>query len=272
MGVYDIMEMPERMMRSELKRKLVIVVKKEANNVARVIEFLSKTHPELASRKVLLVDDEADMASIRFVKTKGTKDYTQGSIAQLMDDLREKVPKMVFLQVTATPYALYLQPENYTQKENQFLFYPKRPAFTELLPIHGGYVGGDDYFGVFPTTDPRHYLFVSVPIEEQDALRTADGRVIREDRMWTSSKITVLRKSLMTFLIATVTRRWQQNELEIRPSKYVMVIHNDTQRQAHNWQADTVNSILKAFESLRKVRKNYLKIYLIPLFQISKNL
>lgn len=248
MGIYDIMEMPERMMRSELKRKLVIVVKKEANNVARVIEFLGKTHPELAARKILLVDDEADMASVRFVKKKGTAEFAQGSIAQLMDDLRRLVPKMVFLQVTATPYALYLQPESYTQEDNQFLFFPKRPAFTELLPIHSGYVGGDDYFGDFSGDDPRYYLFVPVPTEEQDALRNADSRVIREDRMWTATKINVLRKALITFLVATVARRWQQLELELRPSKYVMVIHNDTQRQAHNWQADTVKSILRAFE------------------------
>ena len=247
MGVYDIMEMPERMMRSELKRKLVIVVKKEANNVAKVIDFLGKTHPELAARRILLVDDEADMASVRFVKKKGSKSVAQGSIAQLMDDLRELVPKMVFLQVTATPYALYLQPETYSPQENQFLFFPKRPAFTELLPIHSGYVGGDDYFGNFNVNDPRHYLFVPVPIEEQDALRSADSRVIRSDRMWTSTNITVLRMALINFLVSTATRRWQQKELEMRPSKYVMVIHNDTQRQAHNWQDETVNAILHAF-------------------------
>lgn len=248
MGVYDIMEMPQRMMRSELRRKIVIVAKKEANNLARVIEFLGTTHPELAQRRILLVDDEADMASVRFVKRKGTSDFAQGSIAQQMDDLRRLVPKMAFLQVTATPYALYLQPEDYMPQANQFVFFPKRPAFTELLPIHDGYVGGDDYFGTFSADDPRAYLFVSVPPAEHDALRTADGRVIREDRMWTSSKIGILRQALMTFLVAVVVRRWQQKDQELRPSKYVMVMHNDTQRQAHTWQADTVTALLKAFE------------------------
>lgn len=248
MSVYDIMEMPEKMMRSELRRKIVIVAKKEANNLSRVIELFQETHPELAKKRVLLVDDEADMASVRFVRSKETDDYAQGSIAQQMDDLRRLVPSIAFLQVTATPYALYLQPEEYQPQADQFVFFPKRPAFTELLPIHGGYVGGDDYFGDFGTDDPRSYLFVPVPPEEQDALRVPDGRVIREDRLWTSSKIVVLRQALMTFFLAVVIRRWQQKQQELRPGKYVMVMHNDTQRHAHQWQADTVAKLLAAFE------------------------
>lgn len=248
MEVYDIMEMPEKMMRCELRRKIVIVAKKEANNLGRVITLFKEKHPELAQRRVLLVDDEADMASVRFIRQRGRDEIIQGSIAQQMDDLRLLVPNIAFLQVTATPYALYLQPEDYQPQLNQFLVFPKKPVFTELLPIHNGYVGGDDYFGSYGTDDPRSYLFVPVPAAEQDALRSSDGRVIREDRIWTSSNINMLRQAIITFLLAVVVRRWQQQEQERRPGKFVMVMHNDTQRQAHNWQAETVARLLNAFE------------------------
>jgi hypothetical protein len=245
--VFDIMEMPERLTRSELRRKIVIVAKKQHKNLDRVLKLIGETYRELSGRRILLVDDEADMASVRFVK-KSKDEVSQGSIAQQMDDLRRLASRLAFLQVTATPYALYLQPDEYTPQPDQFVFYPKRPAFTELLPIHSGYVGGDEYFGMFDEGDYRRRLFVPVPEDEQNALRSGDGRSIREDRIWSTSNIAILRRAIMTFLTAVVIRRWQQNEQEQRRGKYAMIMHNDTQRAAHDWQWNTVERVRVAFE------------------------
>jgi hypothetical protein len=250
-AVFDIMQMPERLTRSERRRKLIFVAKKEVNNLKRVNQlFTNPDYPEFKGRRVLLIDDEADMASVRFVQKQATGDFEQGAIAQQMDNLRSLVDRIAFLQVTATPYALYLQPDEYpVQGPNAFLFLPKRPAFTALLPIHGAYVGGDDYFGDFDESDSRHYLFVPVPLFEQDALRSEDGRTIREDRIWVSANIEVLRRAVMTFLVAVAVRRWQQAAEEQRGhGKFAMIIHNDTQRSAHKWQWDTVERLRLAFE------------------------
>lgn len=66
-----------------------------------------------------------------------------------------------FLQVTATPYAHYLQPDDDASEGTLFL--PRRPAFTELLPTHPGYVGGDYYFGRSSDEDsPAHYFYQPV--------------------------------------------------------------------------------------------------------------
>lgn len=249
-GVYDIMEMPASLAKSEINRKLIIIVKKEANNLRRLLSFFqNENYPTLINRKLLLVDDEADMASIRFQK-KPDEDYTQGTIAQLIDDLRSLVKKTSFLQVTATPYALYLQPEEYRVSEtNPFQYFsPKKPSFTVLLPIHGGYVGGEDYFGEHAATDPRYYLYKEVSEDEHEALRSKDGRTIRQDRIWTSQNIKVLRMAVMSFLTAVVIRqRQQENELP-RLRKYAMIIHIDTQKAAHKWQYGTIVNIRKAFE------------------------
>lgn len=173
--VYDIMKLPGKLTRSELKRKIVVVAKKQAQNLDRLIEFMD-AHATLKDRKVLMIDDEADLASVRFVRKRGQPDIEQGAIAEKMDDLRRMVSGMAFLQVTATPYSLYLQPEGYEAASTggNFVFKPKKPAFTELLPIHGGYVGGDDYFGGHDDDDPRHHLIVRVDEQEQDALRRPD--------------------------------------------------------------------------------------------------
>jgi len=260
-GVYDIMEMPTSLAKSEIRRKLIMIVKKEANNLRRLLAFFqNESYPKLTNRKLLLVDDEADMASIRFQK-KADEDYSQGTIAQLIDDLRSLVTKTSFLQVTATPYALYLQPEEYRVSEtNPFQYFsPKKPSFTVLLPIHGGYVGGEDYFGEHAETDPRHYLYKQVSEDEHEALRSKDGRTIREDRIWTSQNIKVLRLAVMSFLTAVVLRRWQQESELPRLRKYAMIIHVDTQKAAHKWQFDVVENIRKAFEEAAEANDSRLR-------------
>ncbi len=184
--VFDIMQPPGKLVRSELKRKLVVVAKKQTDNLRRLIQFFDKDYPDLKNKTVLLVDDEADLASIRFVRKRDQPYVEQGKIADQIDALRRMVAKIAFLQVTATPYSLYLQPENYSDRD--YVFKPKKPAFTELLPIHSGYVGGDDYFppAGYEENDPRSSLIVEVRREEQDALRKPDQRRIRPERVMDS--------------------------------------------------------------------------------------
>jgi hypothetical protein len=248
--LFDIMEAPESLTRAELRRKIIIVAKKQVHNLTRIRKILVETYPELRTRRVLLVDDEADLASVRFTKKKGESDFDQGRIASQMDELRQTVGNISFLQVTATPYSLYLQPDSYEDSSQaKEVFHPKRPAFTELLPIHAAYVGGETYFGNHGTEDPRHYLYVEVPDHEHDALRSNDGRVIREDHLWVNKRIVKLRHGLAAFLLAVAIRRRQQEQKGEASRKYAMIIHNDTQRSAHKWQLETVNKLVRLFET-----------------------
>ena len=241
------MQQPGTLTKSEQRRKLVIVAKKQSQNLDRIIQFFDKDYPDLKGRKVLIVDDEADLASVRFVRKKDQPDIEQGKIAEKMDALRRLVAKVAYLQVTATPYSLYLQPDDYEIPPNGgYVFKPKKPAFTELLPIHGGYVGGDDYFAVPAENDPRSFLFVEVSLDEQDALRRPDQRRIRQERVLDSPNTSGLARAIMTFVLAACLRRWQQTEAGEKRRKYAMVIHNDTQKAAHAWQDQVIQWIFDA--------------------------
>lgn len=245
--VFDIMQTPGKLTRSELQRKLVIVAKKQTDNLRRLTDFLENDYLDLKNKKILFVDDEADLASLRFVRSKDQPDIEQGKIAEQMDGLRRLVAKIAFLQVTATPYSLYLQPDDYEVAGNEdFVFKPKKPTFTELLPIHGGYVGGDDYFTEWDKDDPRAYLIVEVRNEEQDALRKPDQRRISLDRVLTSPNTTGLVRAVVTFILGVCIRRWQQAEAGERKRKYSMIIHNDTQKAAHSWQNQVIDWVFKA--------------------------
>ena len=244
--VLDIMKLP-KLTRSEMRRKMVVVAKKQARNLDKLIDFL-KEHEALQDRKVLLIDDEADLASVRFVPKPADNIIKQGTIADQIDELRQVVDDIYFLQVTATPYSLYLQPEDYQDVSNgqNYVFKPKRPAFTEVLPTHDGYVGGNDYFGPFDESDPRKRLYVEVSPQEQDALRKPDQRRISPERVLDSPNTAGLRRAIVTFIVAVAIRQWQQREEGEKKKKYSMIIHNDTQKAAHAWQDQVIDWIFEA--------------------------
>ncbi len=244
--VLDIMKLPGKLTRSELNRKIVVVAKKQAQNLERLINFM-REYEALQNRKILIIDDEADLAGIRFVLKKDDGTIDQGTIANQIDELRRLAKGIAFLQVTATPYSLYLQPEGYEDAGNvRAVFKPKRPAFTEILPNHDGYVGGNDYFGSFDEADPRSRLIVEVTPQEQDALRKEDLRRISANRVLDSANTVGIRRAIVTFIAGVVVRRWQQREAGERPQKYTMIIHNDTQKAAHAWQDQVLNWIFDA--------------------------
>ncbi|MFX1536224.1 MAG: hypothetical protein ACFFDI_18565, partial [Promethearchaeota archaeon] len=64
--IHDILLFPDNLVKYVLDQKLIIVVKKEVNNLRRVIDALENTYPDLSKRKLLIIDDEADFASIGF--------------------------------------------------------------------------------------------------------------------------------------------------------------------------------------------------------------
>ncbi len=241
--IFDIMQPQGRLTPSELRRKIIVIAKKQTHNLDRVLRLFSEDYPELRSRRVLIVDDEADLASIRFV---GTGDEVeQGKIAGKLDDLRRLVGRLSYLQVTATPYSLYLQPERY-QGTGEFVFKPMRPSFTELLPVHDGYVGGDDFFLPPDPTDPRARIFVEVDAREQDALRKRDGRRVSAGEELRSKNTRALVRSVCTFALGACVRRWQQDRAGLRPEKYAMVVHNDTMKKAQRWQHELVGRVAAA--------------------------
>jgi hypothetical protein len=232
--VFDILAVPD-LTPYELNRKLIFVVKKEDDNLRRLLHLFREQYPSLCSKSVLIIDDEADMASVSFRKTNGLS--TAGVISQQIDQLRESVINSAFLQVTATPYALYLQPEDELVAGDGSLFKPKRPAFTVVLPTHSKYAGGDEYFEKSTDIDtPAFYFYREVPLAERDALKKEDRRRLQIDRVLTERNTAVLRDAVVTFLVGGAIRRLQQKAAGQWPQKYSFLFHTEQSRSSHEWQ------------------------------------
>jgi hypothetical protein len=109
-----------------------IIVTKNSSLLKALIENFRKGR--VRGLTCLIIDDEADQASLN---TKARReDGSRSAINERIGELRSFFHKNTYLQVTATPQALFLQ-------EGAHAF---RPKFTVLSHPGADYVGGDDFF------------------------------------------------------------------------------------------------------------------------------
>jgi hypothetical protein len=110
-----------------------LVTTKNARMLNTLIENFKKGR--VRGLSCLIIDDEADQASLN---TKASRDDgTRSRINESIAELRRFFEKNTYLQVTATPQALFLQTPGH-----EF-----RPKFTILSHPGSDYVGGEDFFG-----------------------------------------------------------------------------------------------------------------------------
>ncbi len=244
--VFDIMKFPNNLVKYELNSKLVIVAKKEVNNMNKIIRNLIHLYPDLKDKKILIVDDEADYASISFRKNKEKGIVEAGKISSLIDNLRRNVASSDYLQITATPYSLYLQSDEEVENFKSTEFLPKKPHLTTLLPIYKGYIGGDYYFRESQdSSSTAFYVFEEVSPEEREALKKPDGRIFKIEDVLTSKRISVLRKAIMNFIVGGTIRRLQQKQRGQSVEKYSFIAHSEISTASHSWQKQIIEELNK---------------------------
>ncbi len=110
-------------------RTVLVPVLKHAGRLDALATVLTKATQGLP---VLVVDDEADQASLNTQVKKGE----ESRIYEAIGRLRKAIPAHLYVQFTATPYApLLLEPDDRL-----------RPEFVELLHPGPGYTGGREFF------------------------------------------------------------------------------------------------------------------------------
>jgi hypothetical protein len=250
-----------------LSNKIIFVVKKETKNMEKLLDIFKLE--QLQTKKVLIIDDEADQASVSFVSDKQKEDGIDfAKIATQISNFRLLLKgKNSFLQVTATPYSLYLQPEsvNFNQEE----YAPIRPAFTHLLKPHEAYVGGKYYFEEsLDGHSPASHIHIQVTDEELDFLngkskttQTYNKKVI--DNILLSKNIEKIRFALFNFLVGGAIRQLQENNDDFwsKPYHCAFVLHTSTTKQIHRQQKQLVTDLIK---SLKEVDAEKLKELLRP--------
>jgi hypothetical protein len=241
--VEDIRHMPEQLSHFEQNRKLVLVCKKENRNLQRLRQVMLEQYPGFAQRRILLIDDEADNASIGYRRQGGLLDLRV--IPEHIDFLRAGLDiNACFLQVTATPQALYLQPVNIDLPGAARPVRRVRPIFTTTVPIHQGYIGGTQYFeDSLRAGSPESFLHVPIDVTELDALRQDSAPVFQLADVLTTPAVSALRRAIVTFVVAGRIRQLQQGA-QARRELYSFVVHTETKKRAHQWQERVVRELV----------------------------
>jgi hypothetical protein len=243
--IYDIMHAPESFGAFELDSKLIFVAKKQSDNLRRLIEHFKKDKA-MSAKRTLIIDDEADNASIGYTKKEGLIEAKK--IATQISELRSAIQISSYLQVTATPYSLYLQPTE-IEVANVLAFEPTRPAFTKLVPVPPEYVGGETYFGASAQSEEdtlESLIHHTVDHKEFDRLKKPDGRSFKLDEVLTTPAIKGFRTAIINFIVGGCIQRINKAKAGEKPKKlrYSFLLHSEAGKEAHKWQDTLTKAIV----------------------------
>lgn len=261
-NIYDIMDIgKDGLKQAKVESgKTVIVCKKQAKNMERLIELFQTKSTFLKKKKVIIVDDEADFASRNYqsVKLEAKKDengnpvpqtseVAMAKISQQIDDFR-KIPEYCrYLQVTATPYCLYLQPQGELNL-NGNIVKPFKPRFTSLVPTHEYYIGGQQYFVESANPESMYsHLYHQLDQKCIDVLGHEDKRYLNS--AVSSGNIYGLTYTLVAYFMATAVRRIQVREEKDCDYKTSAIIHVEIDKKNHDWQKRVVERLIDSIKS-----------------------
>ena len=154
-----------------------------------------------------------------------------------------------YLQVTATPYSLFLQPDHIVQVNNGSVE-PFRPRFVTLVPIHENYIGGKHYFILLQNSASMYsYLKHIVKGECMERLldKNKHGRVYNNAQ--TTPAYEDLRQALTSYFVASAIRQFQEDELRKQRYNSSFFMHISTATKDHRFEKKVVDNILKAWEN-----------------------
>lgn len=233
--VTDIMKTSAKMSGYELERKNIIVAKKQKDNIPKLIEFIER-HSINQNKRCLIIDDEADTTGIGYEKKKDSDEYSLRTISRKVNEMRGILEGCVFVEVTATPYALYLQPDF----DEKAPIKPVRPLKTVAVPFGSDYIGGEYYF--IKSRDDSHpasLLFEPMSQDECDMVsdqkrngkksKIEDRRSFKEEEILIrKDRLSTFKRGIVNFIIGSITLRKIHSE-----EHYAYVIHTATQQNSH---------------------------------------
>lgn len=248
LAVYDIIKLTHKIAGAVFKKKLIFVVKKQKDNIKRVND-LFESYPIIQDKRLLIIDDEADFASIGFKKDNSQQDgVSTNVIMQKINALRTKISgNYSFLQVTATPYALYLQPSN-SFDLNNVNYQPIRPKITSIVPAHDLYIGGKYYFEDAQNDEsPASYMFVEIFGGELQHFARKTSKHQGSKLLLNNKELIGFKRAIVSYIVSSSIRSIQEIDSKIYKSS--CLIHVEKTIVGHSWQYELVCDFIKNLKS-----------------------
>lgn len=189
----------------------VIVCSKNGRKLGALLDAFRAARARALS--AIIIDDEADQASLNTFTSKGGSQVSR--INEVITNFRTFFGVNTYLQVTATPQALFLQrPDG---------FY--RPSFTVLSEPGPGYIGGEAFFG------PDSKLLRYVDLDEVEHLRAS------HQPSPTGTVPPGLRRAILSFLVAATVQK-----IERPTENYAFLCHVSVNTADHKYIVNLLDS------------------------------
>ena len=199
-----------------------------------------------SSKKVLVCDDEADFASRNYYQRKG--EISLMKIAEHIEHFITLPRVCRYLQITATPYSLYLQPDGSVQLRDGEEASPWLPRYTGLVPIHEKYIGGKQYYELSEDENSM-YSCLFQPVEEEciDILSARNEFYLENNAH--SDKLDSLNYAVVSYLFAAAVRSIQVKKKTNKKYYSSCLIHCEIAKRNHAWQEELITEIIEAIKN-----------------------
>lgn len=197
-------------------RTILISVLKHAGRIDALAEVLLKA--KVANIPTLIVDDEADQASLNTEISDDLESKTYAAISKL----RAAQPNHLYVQFTATPYApLLLHPSDHLS-----------PNFVTFLHPGKGYTGGREFF-----VDYADKVIRPIPMLDEQTPRGLPTELpkslVSALANFTIGASVLLEKNLGNAPISMLVHSTQKNDVQAR-------YHHLIERQLRHWREQLV--------------------------------
>ncbi|GHN42327.1 hypothetical protein ME796_16760 [Lactobacillus delbrueckii] len=208
------------------KNKVLIVSLKNKTRLTNLYNWLRSNKTRQAQMKVLVIDDEADQASINTKDVSSDEQTAINSIVRKIANDRN-FGAMNYIAYTATPFA------NVLNEFGDSSLYPK--DFIELLQPAEDYIGAQQIFG---TIDPEDYPSIKITqlIPKEDIFE-----IKRASRGKKSEAPKSLKDAINWFLIAMATMRSYGYKKPIS-----MMVHTSFRVLEHEYIAKLIENYLSS--------------------------
>lgn len=195
---------------TEYKKTILITVLKNYKHLENLVKIFSDL--DMRGVPVLIVDDEADQASLNTQVSQGE----ESTIYRHLTKLKQSLPRHTYLQYTATPQApLLISTIDWLS-----------PNFVQVLDPGSGYVGGTDFF-------------LDGAAQNASYIRTIPPSDVPAKTSQLTEPPESLKEALRLFIVGVVSELLSKTN-EVRS----MLVHPSVERSRHQEFAYQIRQIL----------------------------
>lgn len=210
----------------------IAVVKKNKAVLTKLVEDLKRIHTDLGEIPTLIIDDEADQASVNTVrKLSSAEKRERSAINQKLAELLGVLGRAQYVGYTATPFAnVFVDPD-----DSEDIF-PK--DFIISLEPPAQYMGGRDFHDLEPLPE-------GVEATVENSNEKAWVRDVVSDADDETARAAELRAALDSFVLSGAVKRWRA-DVDGTPDRFrhhTMLIHESVATAEHKALAHFVHDV-----------------------------